>query len=367
MIVFFMCCLAASSIGLCTNAIGVFYTPVAKSLKVLKGTFAMHATLSTLATALTLLKISKVIKKYSYKKVLLIGVILSSGATWLMSYSTSVYLFYILGILRGIGVGIYGMVPITVVITNWFDKKHGLATSLALSFSGLSGAIFSPLLSSWITCYGWQMTYRFMAICILVLVLPALIVPWNIDPRKEHLLPYGYQNRKETTKVQNNKIKLLTISFLCMCLFTLLHTSITGISQHLSGVAVSIHLSVTIGATFMSFTMIGNISTKLLIGFLSDLLSPIKAVIMMILTNCFSLGLLFLGVIHQEIMLLYIGSFMFGSIYSVGAVGIPMLTHYFFGNENYARTYSFIGFLTNVGSASSLTLIGYLYDFNVNK
>lgn len=363
MIVFFMCCLAASSIGLCTNAIGVFYTPVAKSLKVLKGTFAMHATLSTLATALTLLKISKVIKKYSYKKVLLIGVILSSGATWLMSYSTSVYLFYILGILRGIGVGIYGMVPITVVITNWFDKKHGLATSLALSFSGLSGAIFSPLLSSWITCYGWQMTYRFMAICILVLVLPALIVPWNIDPRKEHLLPYGYQNRKETTKVQNNKIKLLTISFLCMCLFTLLHTSITGISQHLSGVAVSIHLSVTIGATFMSFTMIGNISTKLLIGFLSDLLSPIKAVIMMILTNCFSLGLLFLGVIHQEIMLLYIGSFMFGSIYSVGAVGIPMLTHYFFGNENYARTYSFIGFLTNVGSASSLTLIGYLYDF----
>lgn len=363
MIVFFMCCLAASSIGLCTNAIGVFYTPIAKSLKVLKGTFAMHATLSTLATALTLLKISKVIKKYSYKKVLLIGVILSSGATWLMSYSTSVYLFYILGILRGIGVGIYGMVPITVVITNWFDKKHGLATSLALSFSGLSGAIFSPLLSSWITCYGWQMTYRFMAICILVLVLPALIVPWNIDPRKEHLLPYGYQNRKETTKVQNNKIKLLTISFLCMCLFTLLHTSITGISQHLSGVAVSIHLSVTIGATFMSFTMIGNISTKLLIGFLSDLLSPIKAVIMMILTNCFSLGLLFLGVIHQEIMLLYIGSFMFGSIYSVGAVGIPMLTRYFFGNENYARTYSFIGFLTNVGSASSLTLIGYLYDF----
>ena len=39
MIVFFMCCLAASSIGLCTNAIGVFYTPVAKSLKVLKGTY----------------------------------------------------------------------------------------------------------------------------------------------------------------------------------------------------------------------------------------------------------------------------------------------------------------------------------------
>lgn len=49
-IVLLMCCLAASSIGLCTNAIGVFYTPVSQSLKVLKSTFALHATLSTLAT-----------------------------------------------------------------------------------------------------------------------------------------------------------------------------------------------------------------------------------------------------------------------------------------------------------------------------
>ena len=124
-----------------------------KSLHVLKGTFAMHATLSTLITALTSLKMSKLIRKYNYKKIHLIGVLLSSVSTWMMSYSRSVYLFYILGILRGIGVGIGGMVPITVIITNWFDEKHGLATSLALSFSGLAGAIFSPLLSSWIISY----------------------------------------------------------------------------------------------------------------------------------------------------------------------------------------------------------------------
>lgn len=108
--------------------------------------------------------------------------------------------------------------------------------------------------------------------------------------------------------------------------------------------------------------MFGNIFTKLLIGFFSDLLRVIKAVIIMILTNCFSFALLFLGVIHQEMILLYIGSFMFGSIYSVGTVGIPMLARYFFESENYAKTYSVISFLTNVGSASSLTLIGCLYD-----
>ena len=92
LIVLLMCCLAASSIGLCTNAIGVFSVPVSNSLHVLKGTFALHATLSTLTTALTSLKMSKIIKKYNYKSVLLIGVLMTSISTWLMSYSSSIYL-----------------------------------------------------------------------------------------------------------------------------------------------------------------------------------------------------------------------------------------------------------------------------------
>ena len=65
-IVLLMCCLSASSIGLCTNAVGVFYTPVSMSLNVLRGTFALHATLSTLSTAITSLYMPYIMKRYSY-------------------------------------------------------------------------------------------------------------------------------------------------------------------------------------------------------------------------------------------------------------------------------------------------------------
>lgn len=83
----------------------------------------------------------------------------------------------------------------------------------------------------------------------------------------------------------------------------------------------------------------------------------------MIMTNCFSLILLFVGVLQQQVLLLAIGSFIFGSIYSVGAVGIPMLTHYFFGVKTMVKHMQSLVFLTNVGNTSSLTLIDYLYDF----
>lgn len=45
------CCgLAAASIGISINSSGVFYTPVSKSLHMLRGTFSMHMTLFSLAT-----------------------------------------------------------------------------------------------------------------------------------------------------------------------------------------------------------------------------------------------------------------------------------------------------------------------------
>lgn len=158
-------------------------------------------------------------------------------------------------------------------------------------------------------------------------------------------------------------MNFMTCAFLCMCILTVLHTSITGISQHLSGMATSIKLNTSIGAMMMSLAMFGNISTKLLIGFLSDLLNPLKASLIMIFVNIISLCLLWNGMITGQVTLLLVSSFAFGSIYSVGAVGVPLLTKYFFGLQNYSQAYSIIGFLTNVGSSSSLALIGYAYDF----
>ncbi len=364
-IVIFMCCLSASSIGLCINSVGVFYTPVSDSLNVLRGTFAMHATLSSLATAGISLFMPKIIKRYHYKNILVIGVVLATMSTACMSCARSILAFYLLGIVRGVGVGLYGMVPMTLIITNWFYKKHGVATSIALSFSGLAGAVFSPLLSAWITNFGWQKTYLLMAVCIFSLTLPTLIWPWTIKPADANMLPYGYvkENVKSSVKRKINPFSLGMVSFAVLSIFTLLHTSITGITQHLSGITSSIGMSANTGATMMSLVMLGNIITKLLIGFISDRLTPVIACATMISVNIFSLCMLLLGIRDMNLLILIMGSFIFGSVYSVGAVGIPLLTKYFFGADNYISVYPTIGFLTNVGSSVSLTIIGYIYDF----
>lgn len=366
-IVLFMCCLSASSIGLCTNSVGVFYVPVSEDLGVLKGTFAMHATLSSLATAAVSLFAAGMMKKYPYKRILLAGVLAASASTFLMGFSGSIWEFYVLGIIRGAAVGVYGMVPVTIVITNWFVEKHGMATSIALSFSGLSGAIFSPLLSHWISVYGWRDTYMLMAAAALVLTVPALICPWSAVPEDQGLLPYGYgKEERRREKEKGERMNKRSVIFVCMCIFTVLHTSITGISQHLSGMAISVGLNAAVGASMISLAMFGNISSKLIIGFLSDLMNPVRAGAVMIAVNMASLCSLYSGMGTGSVPVLLVSSFVFGSVYSVATVGLPLLTRHFFGNENYSDAYSVIGFLTNAGSSVSLALIGYACDFTGN-
>lgn len=358
-----LCGMAASSIGVCMNCVGIFYTPVSDSLGVLRGSFALHATISQLATSITALAVPGLIARFRYKRLLLCGVAAAVLSTAAMAYSRELWQFYLLGLLRGVGVGLFSTVPITIILTNWFHKSHGIATSITLSFSGLAGAVCSPLFTRCITALGWQNAYLVMATAIGIFTLPALLVPFTADPRSMNMRPYGDYGDQNAVSISSSGFSYRTVAFICLCVMTLLHTSIAGIAQHFTGFALSIQLTAETGALMMSLSMVGNILTKLLIGILSDKIGQVKACVSMIALNACALLLALYGGSIGSAFVLYVAAFLYGSVYSVGAVGFSLLSRKFFGPENYSKAYSVIGLLTTTGSALSLPLIGYLYDF----
>lgn len=358
-----LCGMAASAIGVCMNCVGIFYIPVSESLRVLRGSFALHATISQLATSFTALAVPKLMAHFRYKRLLLCGAAAAVLSTVAMAFSRELWQFYLLGLLRGMGVGLFSTVPITIILTNWFHKSQGIATSITLSFSGLAGAVCSPLFTRSITVFGWENTYLAMAAAILLFTLPALLVPFTADPRQMGLRPYGDYGEQKAAPTAPATFRYKNAAFIGLCVMTLLHTSIAGIAQHFTGFALSIRLTAETGALMMSLSMVGNILTKLLIGILSDKLGPVKACASMIALNACALLLSLFGSATQSALVLYIAALLYGSVYSVGAVGFSLLSRNFFGPENYSKAYSVIGLLTTTGSALSLPLIGYLYDF----
>lgn len=356
------CCgLAAASIGISINSSGVFYTPVSKSLHMLRGTFSMHMTLFSLATAIMSLFVPKLYQKFSFKKILTISVIVAVVSTAAMSLGKNAISFYILGIIRGMSTSLFSIVPITMIINGWFEKKHGLATSIAFGFSGLGGTLCSPVLSSIISSFNWQMGYLLKAVILLLLCLPAVLYPFSMNAKDEGLLPYGYQEKQETAQNQTtSSFHFMSVSFISFFIFGMLISCITSVTQHLPGYGESLGFPLTSCAILLSSGMMGNIVSKLVIGSLSDHFGEIKATLMMITVNILGIVLLIIG---RSMTLLIIGAFLFGSCYSLGAVAVTLLTKYFFKTKNYARAFPTISFASNVGAAISLSMVGYIYDF----
>lgn len=359
------CCgIAASSIGMLTNSAGVFYSPVAAALGVGRGAFALHTSLCTLLAGFLSPVAARLMKKFPIRLLLTIGILFSCGSTALMSVTHSIWGFYVLGLAKGIGFAFCTLMPITTIIGNWFEARRGMATGIALAFSGLGGAIFSPMLTSLIQSVGWEKAYLLSAVISVVLALPGLLT-LHYTPEEIGLAPYGGRPRplrQESGKAGKTapKVNVIGPALWFLCFLTLFNTAITGIAQHFPGISESWGMASQVGAAMMSAGMVGNIVSKLLIGVLSDKIGPFAACRTMMCTNLAALTILLLVAPRASAVALA-AAFFYGAVYSVSATGLPLLTRRLFG-ENYASAFSVVTLFTNTGSAFSLTIVGLIYD-----
>lgn len=361
------CCgILASSIGLGSNAFGVFITPVADSLGIYRGTFALQATIAYFGLAVSSLFVPRVLEKIGLKPSIRLGVALASLSTIAIAFTESVWIFNLMGAVRGVGMGFFAMVPMTLIINNWFEERNGLAVSIGFCFSGVGGAIFSPLFTSLIENVSWQFAFIVMGVLFAVLCAPAMFYPFSIDPREDGYLPYGHEEKPKEERKPTSKgglhqdISRKDLIFIILFSFALLHTSIMGIAQHIPGFAVSINFSSQVGAWMLSAIMIGNITFKLVLGALSDMFGIVKASIIIILIHMVSIvGLIFL----RNTAGLLFASWLFGAMFSVTAVSLPLLTSHFYGKSRMMLVYPIFSFAAGTGRSISTTLIGYIFDF----
>jgi len=55
-------------------------------------------------------------------------------------------------------------------------------------------------------------------------------------------------------------------------------------------------------------------------------------------------------------------AFIFGDIFFLGAVDMPLLPNEICGRQHFAKVFPMIGFISNIGIALANTLVGYVYD-----
>lgn len=353
------------SLGLVSNTIGVYYTPVSEDLGILTGTFSMNATLTMLFSAFGSLLAPRLLERFGWKRTIGFGAVLSALGMMGMGFTHRVAIFNILGAIRGLGLAFSAMVPVAALISNWFERMNGVALSIATASSGIISVVLSPILQRLIETIGWEKTFVVNGLLTLVFFIPAIFVPYEFKPESEGLLPYGAMKTKKKADqevVLQGPVRTkdyMGITFIALLLVTFLQTFAVGLAQHLPAYSMSIGATPEVASFTLSAVMIGNVSTKLIIGHLSDRIGVVKSMLIFGTINMIALVLLVnwagdTGLIGASVV--------YGSAY-FGGVAHVLMTKEMYGTRIGSYVNAPIVFVASSAGAIGNVVIGYFYDF----
>ncbi|KAF9538086.1 hypothetical protein EC957_007250 [Mortierella hygrophila] len=110
---------------------------------------------------------------FGYRISALVGALIMGASLVATSFSTKVWQLYIFqGIIYGLGASL-AFFPSLSLPSQWFKKRRGFATGIAVAGGGFGGLVISPVTTALFAKIGYRWTVRTMAIVHLVIIIPA--------------------------------------------------------------------------------------------------------------------------------------------------------------------------------------------------
>ena len=361
-----VCLMACGTMGL-PNAYGVFYKPMADGLGVGQGAITLHFSISNLAIGFFTPVMSRSIAHgHKMRNIMTVAsaLIIVSGIAIALAPNTAI--MDVAAVVRGIGFAAVSMLVITLYIGNWFEKGRGTITGIALSGSGIGSAIASPIVTACIQRFGYQFAYLGYVGFTLLTILPVLLF-CPLTPQEVGLKPFGADESSDISDATDGSssglglsFRVFTPTFAALITFVLSIVLITSLSGHMASLAQDYGYSAQVGALLLSASMVGNVFSKFALGAIADRIGVFKAIICSLTTTICGLVLILLNFGGQGALLA--SGFLFGTSFSIGSLGISLLTRHLYGDAQYSEAYSTISLVTSLASALGVTVAGFAYD-----
>ena len=353
LVVVAMCGLSMSTVGLLTNVAGLFFTPMADEFGVLRGSASLTLTIANTCVAIGGLATRKLTKKVPLRVMLFATTAIMAGSTFLMSLVPNMALEYVLS-------ATMGFVLVTYVLNKWFVAQLGLVTSIAMGFSGLAGALFTPIIQPVIDNAGWRAGMVLVAALQVALCLPAILLVPATDPTEAGLRPFGLADNKETVSAHHDKskpVKIDKLVFAGVVCYAVLAAAATAMPQHFPGYAEEVGLAV--GAGMLSACMIANTAGKIVMGWMTDRIGALRSIT--IYTALVSLAIVVLLILRVPAVFI-VAAFFYGLCYGRATVGLTMMCRELFGKRGSGIVYPVAALGTSISNAVFSAALGYAYD-----
>ncbi|MBU8756427.1 MFS transporter [Priestia megaterium] len=171
---------------------GAFVEPWETDFSMDRGTISLISTLSFITYGLSQPLVGRLVDKLGARLILSFSTFLVGISIFLTSFVTSPWqLFFLYGIMVSLGVGGASNVAATVVVTNWFNEKRGLAFGIMEAGFGAGQMLLVPgslMLIHWLN---WKMTVVILGAFLVLIVFPIVLLFLRNHPNEKGLVPIG--------------------------------------------------------------------------------------------------------------------------------------------------------------------------------
>lgn len=255
----------------------VFRAPLAKQFNWTISEVTLTFTISILSLGFAAFFGGLWLKRVGPRIVAMTGAALYGTGVFLASYSYHglwwLYLTY--GVIGGIGLGFAYIVPISVLV-KWFPDRRGLMTGIAVGGFGVGALIVAPIASSLIHSIGVLQTFSYLGISYFIASVAASFFLQNPP---DGWLPVGWtpvqkQQGLNSTKVFTLGGALKTWQWWALWLLLFLNTSagISIISQEAPMFQEFGKVSIQVAAGMVGVVSIGNALGRVFWAWVSDFL-----------------------------------------------------------------------------------------------
>lgn len=348
------------------NCASLFVKPITEDLGFSRSQFNVTMTIRAACQVAVSLLAGKIFRPGRLLLIMKAATLVLIGSFLMYSFAHTLLEFYVLSVLVAVALSLITVLPISIILSNWFETGRGGALGLAFMGSGVGGMILSALTGMWIEDFGWRIAYQILTVLMVIFVIPSVFLILKVKPEDIGLkaigasTTVGAETKAEvmhglTLAQASHRVSFWALNIASVLMIVAINALMMNVAPHLADIGYSISFSANVVALVMGSLAFG----KFFLGKLFDGIGLQRTVIIAGLANILALVGMVLApnYLGLALTILFVGV---GCAYATIAPSV--LTIEMYGRRDYN---AILGILTAVGSMGSVIgpiMTGIMYD-----
>lgn len=362
-------------LGFCSATKSLYLGAITKYLNIPRSLFSISDTCRFVSSAIVNLFFGTLMYKYGVKKMTAVGFLALIASTLIYAFSTSIYVFYIGGVLLGIGVTFTSTTMTSSVIRRWFDKDIGKYTGIVFAANGVGGALAAQILDPIINneagfnllgrhFQGYQTSY--LLVVVLLVFFGIAVVTLLREPKN---VPLPAPTKKKAARgstwvgIDYTTAKKSPYFYITILVVFLTGFSLQGVYGTYKVHMTDIGMNKTYITNIFSFFSLMLTASKILVGIIYDRLNLRR--VMIICQGASVAAFIILATLTAS-TLGNVMSIVFALIFALAlpleTLVVPLIANDLFGSKDYDKILGFLIAANYTGCALSGPFINIFAD-----